>query len=180
MRWQCISALLMAAALPAACGGGGGGVTRRDVDLERRTPPLSFTQLPDMPFEVAPGAAVRLDFELAQAGDLAATIDWRDPANNLVAVFTSRGCHSVNDALAHRCSDTEVSEFASTCPAKPRVLVHSNYAPVALRLWIANTGATAESGDVALTQCVDAPDCGATGSCMACFFEMLRRRSCAP
>jgi hypothetical protein len=129
---------------------------------------------------VAAGAAVRLDFDLPQAGDLMATVDWQDPANNLVAVFTGRGCHSVNDALSGRCRNAEVSDFASTCPAKPRITGHANYAPVALRLWIANTGATADAGNVALTHCHEAPNCAATGSCAQCLVELLRRSSCAP
>jgi hypothetical protein len=167
--------LLTAAALLTACGG---SVTR-DVDVQRSPPPPIYTSLPDMPFAVGPGAAVRLDFEVPEAGKLAATIDWQDPANNLVAVFTDRGCHSVNDALAWRCSSSEVNGHASTCPAKPRVLAHSNYAPVALRLWIANTGTTADSGKVSLSHCRENPDCAATGSCLQCW-SASPRSSCSP
>jgi hypothetical protein len=177
MQSRRASGLLMGAVLMAGCGG---SVTRRVEDEHRLPPAPTFTALPGMPFTVEPGGAARLDFEVAEPGDVVATIDWQDPANNLVAVFTGRGCHSINDALAGRCRTSEVSGMASTCPAKPRVAIHFTYAPVALRLWIANTGATADSGNVGLTVCRDAPDCGATGSCMQCTNEVLRRRSCAP
>ena len=176
MQSRHASGLLTAAALITACGGS----MTRDVDREHRDPPPPiFTALPAMAFTVAPGGSARLDFDVPETGYLVATIDWQDPANNLVAVFTDRGCHSINDALAWRCSTSEVSDHASTCPAKPRTMVHTNYAPVALRLWIANTGATADSGNVTLTQCRNAPDCGATGSCMQCSTETFRRRSCS-
>ena len=176
MKSWSASAGLMAAVLSAACGGSptgnGGG--------DREPPPPTHTSLPALAFTVTPGGSTRLDFEVAQPGSLVATIDWTFAENNLVAVITGRGCQSVNDALAGRCRNSEVSGFASSCAVKPRVVEHTNYAPVALRLWVANTGASAESGQVTLTHCRDAPDCGATGSCAQCLMDALRRRSCAP
>jgi hypothetical protein len=167
--------LLVVSMLPAACGGGGpvtGGAGE--------APPPTRTPLPDMPFTVAAGGAVRLDFDVAEPGSIFASIDWQDPARNLVAVVTGRGCHSVNDALAGRCSEPGVVAVASTCHVKPRRLHVGVYTPAALRLWIANTGADTESGGVALVHCKEAPDCGATGSCTQCLVEGLTLRSCAP
>jgi hypothetical protein len=165
-------------ALLAACGSGG-HVTGGPDGTRQTTPPI-LTPLPDMPFTVPAGGAVRLDFEVSGPRYVFATVDWQDPANNLTAVFTGRGCHSVNDALGGRCLDMEVHATASTCPAKPRGLNASFYVPVALRLWVANTGATPESGNVRLTHCNEPPDCGATGSCMECSVEAGRRSSCTP
>ena len=176
MKSRTASALLIAAALAAACGRSLTG----GVDGDGEPPPPIRTTLPTLEFTVAPGGSARLDFEVGEPGSLVATIDWTASENNLVAVITGRGCQSVNDALAGRCRNSEVSGSASTCPAKPRLVAHTNYAPVALRLWIANTGARADSGHVAMTHCRDAPDCGATGSCTQCLVDAQRRRSCAP
>lgn len=171
-----IGVLLMVAMLSAACGDHGTGIP----DATTATPPPIRTPLPDMPFTVPAGGAARLDFEVPERGSIFATIDWQDSAKNLVAVVTGRGCHSVNDALAGRCSEPGVITLASTCPAKPRRLHVGVYTPAALRLWIANTGATSESGGAELIHCKDAPNCGATGSCTQCLVEGLRLRSCTP
>lgn len=168
----------LAATFAAACGGSGGGGDVVDWS-QPRVPPV-LTPLPGHSFSVPAGGAVRIDFDSPEAGDLLATVDWQDPANNLVAAFTGRGCHSINDALARRCTDAEVGGLPSTCPAKPRSLYTYFYRPVALRLWIANTGETSESGSVALLHCKDAPNCGATLSCAQCTSVMLDRRSCGP
>ena len=128
MRFRNAAGLAVAALL-SACGG---GVTRDPVD-DRPPPAPIFTALPDMPFTVDAGGSARLDFDVPEPGYVVATIDWQDLANSLLAVFTGRGCHSVNDALGWRCATSEVSDHASTCAAKPRILVHPNYAPVALQ-----------------------------------------------
>ena len=170
-----IAAALLGGALLAGCGG---SVTRND-DAGVAAPP-TYVTLPALSFTVPPGGSTRIDFDVAEAGDLVATLDWQDPANNVIAVFTDNKCQSVNEALSGRCRTAVVNAFASTCPAKPRVMVHPNYAPVTLRLWIANTGATTDSGSVALSHCREAPNCGATMSCAQCLVETLDRRSCAP
>jgi hypothetical protein len=176
MRPRNIRVLLLVAMLPAACGGDVTGVRGETGE----PPPPIRTPLPDMPFTIPAGGAARLDFEVAERGDILASIEWQDSAKNLVAVVTGRGCHSVNDALAGRCSEPGVVTSASTCPVKPRRLHVGVYTPAALRLWIANTGATAESGGVELMHCKEAPNCGATGSCTQCLVEGLTLRSCAP
>ena len=174
MRLRNIRILLMVAMLPTACGGDVTGV-RGGIG---EPPPPIRTPLADMPFTIPAGGAARLDFEVAERGDILASIDWQDAGKNLVAVVTGRGCHSVNDALAGRCSEPGVVTSASTCPAKPRHLHVGVYTPAALRLWVANTGATAESGGVSLMHCKEAPNCGATGSCTQCLVEGLTMRSC--
>ena len=169
--------LLVTATLLPGCGANVAGVD--DTFRKPRVPPV-LTPMPSLAFEVRAGGATRLDFEVPQAAYLLASVDWTYRDDNVVAVFTGRGCHDINDALAGRCPDPEVQGSPSTCPAKPRNLYTSFYAPVALRLWVANTGTADESGVVGLTLCQDAPDCGATGSCGQCISEALSRRSCAP
>jgi hypothetical protein len=168
------SIAVTAAVLLLGCGRPGDVV---DPFSQPHVPPI-LTPLPALSFSVPAGGAAQLDFDGAEAGYLFATVEWQDPANNVVAVFTGRGCHSVNDALSGGCRDAEVQGSQSTCRAKPRTLTVSFLQPVALRLWIANTGSSAESGRVELMHCKDAPNCGATLSCAQCGLYALDRRSC--
>lgn len=173
-RFLCV--LVSALSLQPACGGSGDSPfypSDRAVPL----PPV-LTPLPSLSFAVPAGGSVRLDFDGPEAASLFATLDWQDPGNKLVATFTGRGCHSVNDALAGLCTDSELQSSRSDCAAKPRTLTAYYWRPVALRLWIANLGPSTESGHVDLLQCTDAPNCGASASCAQCIAEALRRRSC--
>jgi len=178
MSFRVFCGLSLSLLLLPACGGGGAGASGPlDPYSQPKVPPV-MTPMPSLAFSVPPGGAVKLDFDGPQAAYLFATLDWSDPGNNLVAVFTGRGCYSINDALAGLCSDSDVYGSRSTCVAKPRTLTASYYRPVALRLWIANLGSAEDAGRVDLIQCTDAPNCGASMSCAQCTSEALRRRSC--
>ena len=53
-------------------------------------------------------------------------------------------------------------------------------APRPGRLFVANTGASFESGRVQIVLCKDAPGCGAAGACAQCLFQSWEFQSCPP
>jgi hypothetical protein len=140
-------------------------------------PPVKSVLLDD-PFELPPGASVAVDLQTPESGDLVATIDWTHSSNNVVAVFASPRCASVNLALAGGCAEYVHGGRPSLCPAKPRVVTASVVGSTPVRLYVANTGATAESGRVSITLCRDARGCGAGMACGQCAFGRVAPASC--
>jgi len=176
MSSRSLSLLSLPVALLLGCGDAG-SPTGPDPFSQPRVPPV-LTPLPGFTFTVPAGGSVKFDFDGPVAGYMVATVDWQDPANKVMAAFTGRGCHTVNDAIAGPCDDPDVYGSRATCDAKPQGLSAHYYRPAALRLWIANAGSTADAGSVTLIHCTDAPNCGASASCAQCISWALQRRSC--
>jgi hypothetical protein len=167
------AALAVAGLAVAGCGGSSGFPEYRPQDY----PPLKTTLL-NSPFELVPGAAAAFDLEVPESGDLFATVDWTNPANNVVAVFSSQRCASVNLALAGSCAEGISVATPSLCPAKPRIVTASVTTGGRVRLYVANAGTSFESGRVQITLCRDAPGCGAAAACAQCLVEKMRIESC--
>ena len=142
-------------------------------------PPIKTTLLNE-PFELAAGASVAFDLPSGPEwrGDVAATVDWTHDSNSVIAVFASRDCPGVNPALAGSCKAGLLFADASTCPAKPRVLTAEVVGSAPVRLYVANAGASRESGRVQVTHCREAPDCAAGAACGQCSAERARLDSC--
>ena len=142
-------------------------------------PPIKTTLLNE-PFELAAGASVAFDLPSGPEwrGDVAATVDWTHASNSVIAVFASRDCPGVNPALAGSCKAGLLFADASTCPAKPRVLTAEVVGSAPVRLYVANAGASRESGRVQVTHCREAPDCAAGAACAQCSVERARLDSC--
>jgi hypothetical protein len=168
------AALAAAGLAIAGCGGSSGGLPEyRPQDY----PPVKTTLL-NAPFELAPGAAAAFDLDVPETGDLFATVDWTSPANNVVAAFSSPSCASVNLALAGSCPQGVYTTSPSLCPAKPRIVTANVTSGGRVRLYVANAGASFESGRVQITLCRDAPGCGAAAACAQCLVEKSRIESC--
>lgn len=170
-RWTAVLAVAGLAA--AGCGGSYAFPEYRPQDY----PPIRTTVL-NAPFGLKPGAAAAFDLDLAESGDLYATVDWTSSANNVVAVFSSPRCASVNLALAGSCAEGVYVTRPSVCPAKPRIVTASVVAGARVRLYVANAGTSFESGRLQITLCRDAPGCGAAGACAQCLLEKLEIESC--
>ena len=93
----------------------------------------------------------------------------------MIAALTSSECPDVTSALQSRCLARTTSwaptfPLPDSAPRKPRVLTYDSIdVRVPARLWIANAGATAESGVVEVRYCAVPPDCGQWGMCLACW-----------
>ena len=136
-RWTAVLAVAGLAA--AGCGGSYAFPEHRPQDY----PPIKTTVL-NAPFGLEPGAAAAFDLDLAESGDLYATVDWTSSANNVVAVFSSPRCASVNLALAGSCAEGVHATRPSVCPAKPRIVTASVVAGARVRLYVANAGTSLE------------------------------------
>jgi hypothetical protein len=134
-------------------------------------------------FELPPGASARFDLRAPPhdpdwSFDLFATIDWTDPANNVVAAFGGESCGGVNLALAGACGAGVHQTRPSLCAAKPRVVTAVATSSSLVRLFVANAGATFESGRVQITLCEDHPDCAEGAACAQCGLEKMNAESC--
>jgi len=164
------AAALATSLVAAACGGPSSVFPEvRPEDF----PPIK-TILLNEPFALAPGASAAFDFQIPDTGDVLATVDWTYASNEVLAVFSSRGCPGVNQALAGSCNQGVFQAPASTCPAKPRAVAATVVGGAPVRLYVANIGPAAESGRVQITQCRDAPGCAGGMACGQCSLEKLR------
>jgi hypothetical protein len=158
------------AILLAACGGGGqpGAPTPP-------APPLARGIVLQAGFALEPGKVTYVDFEVPARHNFHITVDWTFASNNVLAVMTASDCPDVTAALQARCVDRTTSwapsfPWPNLEPRKPRLL---SYDPINMtvpaRLWIANAGATSESGTIEVRYCAVPPDCGRWGMCLACW-----------
>jgi hypothetical protein len=129
-------------------------------------------------FRLEHGSATTIDFQASDRGVLFATVDWTHASNNVVAVLADQGCASVNLALAGNCDQGLTFSEPSTCTAKPRILTASIAAGRPVRLYVANAGASAESGRVEVTLCRDSPGCESGMACGQCEIQANVRGSC--
>jgi hypothetical protein len=126
-------------------------------------------------FTLEPAKVTYLDFEVPPRNNLAITVDWTFASNNVIVALTPSECPDITTALAGGC-ETRRASWAPTFPRpnldrrKPRVLTYDSInVTVPARLWIANAGATDESGVVDIRYCAVPPDCGQWGMCLACW-----------
>jgi len=145
--------------------------------------PSTRTVALEAAFALPPLGSQRFDFSIPEAAVAASisvfvTVDWTSPANNVAAVIGGGTCEDVNLALAGSCTAGVYLTRPSLCPAKPRIVTAQATSGAPLRLFVANTGATPESGRVQVVLCTDAPDCAAGAACGQCDLERWRIESC--
>jgi hypothetical protein len=178
MAHRATSALLSVLTV-GACGGSSPAIPEsRPEDY----PPIK-TVVVDASFKLEPLGAALFEFGIPEAEpainvDVFATVDWTLPSNNVVAAFGGESCGDANLALAGKCTAGILLARPSLCPAKPRILTAIGTSGARLKLFVANTGASLESGRVQVVLCQDAPGCEAAAACSQCFSEKLRTESC--
>jgi hypothetical protein len=145
--------------------------------------PSTRTVVLEAAFALPPLESQRFDFSIPEAAvagsiDVFVTVDWTSPASNVVAVIGGGTCEDVNLALAGGCTAGVYLTRPSLCQAKPRIVTAQATSGAPLRLFVANTGATPESGRIQVVLCTDAPDCAAGAACGQCSLERSRVESC--
>lgn len=167
------AALLTGAALLlAACGGRAADSPN---DPTSPMPALARGVLLQQGFALDPAKVTYLDFEVPPYHTLGITVDWTFASNNVIVALTSSECPDITTAVRGGCLARTASWAPTFPPAnlerrKPRVLTYNSInVTVPARLWIANGGATAESGVVEIRYCAVPPDCGRWGMCLACW-----------
>jgi len=145
--------------------------------------PAVKTVVLEASFELAPLGTTRFGFRVPEQTptrtvDVFAIVDWTHPDNNVVAALTGGSCEDANLALAGACEAGIYHARPSLCSAKPRVVVATGATGALLKLFLANTGASAESGRVQVYTCQDDPDCAEGFACDRCLAEKLETESC--
>ena len=160
-----------AALLLVTCGG---GAPHEVTDATSPRPPLARGVLLNRGFALDPAKVTYLDFEVPPYHTLSITADWTFVSNNVIVVLTSSECPDIATAVRGDCV-TRKASWAPTFPLpnleprKPRALAYNSInVTVPARLWIANSGATGESGVVEVRYCAVPPDCGRWGMCLDC------------
>jgi hypothetical protein len=167
------AAVLFSLAALAGCGGSPVFPDYRPEDY-----PPAMTTLAEEAFGLEPGSSVAVDFHAPEGGKLIATVDWTHVSNNVVAALAAPSCASVNLALAGQCRQGLTLAQPSTCSAKPRTLTASIAGASIVRLYVANAGASPESGQIRVVLCRDAPGCASSAACGQCILRAIELESC--
>jgi hypothetical protein len=167
------AAVLLSLAALAGCSGSPVFPDYRPEDF----PPV-MTPLAEEAFGLEPGSSVAVDFHAPEGGTLIATVDWTHVSNNVVAALAAQSCANVNLALAGQCRQGLTVTQPSTCAAKPRTLTASIAGASPVRLYVANAGASLESGQIRVVLCRDAPGCASAAACAQCTLRAHELESC--
>jgi hypothetical protein len=154
-RMGLVLAGALALAMTLGACGGGSNCSENPTGPTCPTPPPPPPPTPAPPSviygdsgSVPADSAIAIDFNIANAGTVAATVDWTFASSEVWIAMTTNACNDFVQAFVGQCSQIGTPNLGNS---KPKTVTGSVTQATSARLWIANLATVDESMAVQIT-----------------------------